>query len=604
MNWLEFLGDVMPEMKNDFIALEKQLPLFTPGDEDIHLFEQDEPCCEERCTENIEWKRAHEAFTVLQSEQQKSVLVGIMYVSLIASSQGKLRPSYKYHIRHDFQVCKSAFKKAFNVGGHRLRTLHCMALNGELAWPVHGNTSRIPHNETPLDTINRVKAFVENMIDIYGLPSPGGMRASQEEVCFPGSFTKYSVWTEYRQALKDESENATQLGISYEIFRRFMDDSYPYVSFQAARTDLCDLCDQLREKLIHERKEDSLKEASEMLRVHLDRAAVDRHEYRRQLSAARASWDSLSKQTRTSILSSLSNHPKYNVIEPNCQDIDCHYSFDFAQQIHYPYSPQQRGKEYFKSARKCMLFGVTCESISRSVLFFLDEEEFVGKGANTVISFVDTFFKYHGLGEKRVWLHADNCVGQNKNNILMWYLAWRVMNGLHNEITISFMLPGHTKFSPDSAFGLYKLCYRKNKVDSLYEAIDCCKKAVDKSEIIPHIYGKHLGLEETMIDFRDWSSLFKKHFKEIPNITEISTFHFTAEQPGIVQFKRREESSWEAIRLLKKPRFVFSSNNRPSVIVPQGLDLERQKYLFKEIRGFIRNPKRKAITCPKPEQKL
>ncbi len=58
------------------------------------------------------------------------------------------------------------------------------------------------------------------------------------------------------------------------------------------------------------------------------------------------------------------------------------------------------------------------------------------------------------------------------------------MNGFHNEITISFMLPGHTKFSPDSAFGLYKLCYRKNKVDSLYEAIDCCKKAAKKSKIV------------------------------------------------------------------------------------------------------------------------
>ena len=144
-----------------------------------------------------------------------------------------------------------------------------------------------------------------------------------------------------------------------------------------------------------------------------------------------------------------------------------------------------------------MLFGVTCESISRSVLFFLDEAEFVGKGANTVISFVDTFFKYHGLGEKRVWLHADNCVGLHSNNILMWYLAWRFMNGLHNEITISFMHPGHTKFSHHEAFGLYKLCYRKNQIDSLYEAIDCCFKALRQSKIIPQFSRKTSGLRRT-----------------------------------------------------------------------------------------------------------
>ena len=213
---------------------------------------------------------------------------------------------------------------------------------------------------------------------------------------------------------------------------------------------------------------------------------------------------------------------------------------------------------------------------------------------------MDSFFKYHGLGEKRVWLHADNCVGENKNNTLMHYLAWRVMNGFHSEITISFMLPGHTKFSPDSIFGLYKLCYRKNKIDSLYEAINCCPKATKKSEIVPHIYGKHMGIEDPKIDFRNWKIFFNNHFKEIPTITEISYFRFTAEMPGAVQIKRSQEGVWETVRLLKKPRFVFSSTDRPSVIIPKGLDFDRQLYLFKEIRGFIRNPDRKDITCPKP----
>jgi len=597
MNWLDYLGDVMPEMENDFIELQKEHPLFAPGDEMTELIEYSEPCCEERCTEHIEWKQAHDAFSVLQPEHQKPVLAAMMYLSLVAKSCGKRRPSYKYHIRHDFQVCKNAFARAFNVGSHKMKTLRCMALNGEFSWPAHGNTSKKPPNETPSKVINRAKIFVENMIDIYGLPSPGGMRASQEEICFPGAFSKYSIWTEYQQALKNEKE---KIGMSYEVFRQYMNDSFPQVSFQAARTDLCDVCDELREKLIRERDEDILIETSEKLRLHLDKAATDRNEYKRQLTVAKESWDDLSQRAKADILSNLSHHPEYEVTEPNCLDIDCHYSFDFAQQIHYPYSPQQRGKEYFKTARKCMLFGVTCEPISRSVLFFLDEEEFVGKGANTVVSFVDTFFKYHGLGEKRVWLHADNCVGQNKNNMLMWYLAWRVMNGLHSEITISFMLPGHTKFSPDSVFGIYKLCYRKNKVDSLYEAIYCCRKATNKSKIVPHIHGKHLGLKEPRIDFGDWKCFLRKHFKEIPGIANIATFRFASAKPGIVEIKRSQGSEWETISLLKRPRFVFPSTSKPQEIVPMGLDLERKTYLFKEIRGFVRSPKRKDITCPKP----
>lgn len=256
------LSDVIPSNQNDFLELEIDLPLFTNDDIDPDLIEQNEPCCEERCTSLLSFQRAHEAFAAKQSEQQKSVLAGMMYISLINKSQGKHRPSYKYHIRHDFPVCKNAFIKAFNLGSHRLRILQCMARNREFAWPVHGNTSKKPHNETPHEAINFDQSVVENFIEVYGLPSPGGMRASQEEVCLERQFSKYSYFPEYRQALKDEIGNDSRLEISYEIFRRYMDESFPYISFQAARTDLCDLCDQLREKLIHERKEDSLKETT------------------------------------------------------------------------------------------------------------------------------------------------------------------------------------------------------------------------------------------------------------------------------------------------------------------------------------------------------
>ena len=51
--------------------------------------------------------------------------------------------------------------------------------------------------------------------------------------------------------------------------------------------------------------------------------------------------------------------------------------------------------------------------------YLIDEASDVGKGANTVISFLHHFFQHHGLGEVDVGLHADNCVGQNKNNAVL-----------------------------------------------------------------------------------------------------------------------------------------------------------------------------------------
>ena len=54
------------------------------------------------------------------------------------------------------------------------------------------------------------------------------------------------------------------------------------------------------------------------------------------------------------------------------------------------------------------MFGVNCEAIPRQVNFLGDEAGACGKGANAVVSQIDYFFDHHGLGEKKVFLHADN----------------------------------------------------------------------------------------------------------------------------------------------------------------------------------------------------
>jgi len=38
------------------------------------------------------------------------------------------------------------------------------------------------------------------------------------------------------------------------------------------------------------------------------------------------------------------------------------------------------------------------------------------------------------------------------------YGVWRVMSGLHRSIEFNMMEAGHTKFSPDWHFGLWKVC--------------------------------------------------------------------------------------------------------------------------------------------------
>ena len=121
-----------------------------------------------------------------------------------------------------------------------------------------------------------------------------------------------------------------------------------------------------------------------------------------------------------------------------------------------PNDPLQPGPMYFLTPMKCAIFGVCCEALPRQVNYLIDEAVDTGKGANSIISMFHHFFEVHGLGEREVHLHADNCGGQNKNSAMVGYLLWRVLTGLHTSITLSFMITGHTKFSPDWCFGLLK----------------------------------------------------------------------------------------------------------------------------------------------------
>lgn len=100
-------------------------------------------------------------------------------------------------------------------------------------------------------------------------------------------------------------------------------------------------------------------------------------------------------------------------VVPSKSGPECvHYSFDFAQQVHYPHNPLQPGPMNFITARKCAIFGVCCEGIPQQAFN-------TGKGANTVISLLHHFLGHHSLGEVEHKLHVDNCSGQNKNNMVV-----------------------------------------------------------------------------------------------------------------------------------------------------------------------------------------
>ena len=66
-------------------------------------------------------------------------------------------------------------------------------------------------------------------------------------------------------------------------------------------------------------------------------------------------------------------------------------------------------------------------------------------------------------------MHSDNCGGQNKNKTVIGYLDGHVIGGLHEAITVSFMIAGHTRCLEDGHFGLLMRRYRRSDVKSMQQ---------------------------------------------------------------------------------------------------------------------------------------
>ena len=161
-------------------------------------------------------------------------------------------------------------------------------------------------------------------------------------------------------------------------------------------------------------------------------------------------------------------------------------------------------------------YQITCMHVSYihyyllQVNYLIDEAVNTGKGANNIISMLHHFLQTHNLGEANLHVHYDNCSRQNKNRFEMQYLCWRVMAGLNRSITVSFLIVGHTKFSPDWCFGLFKQAFRWTKIGCLDNII----KVVESSAVVNHaqLVGTQDG--QVIVPTHDWAQYFNNSFRQ------------------------------------------------------------------------------------------
>ncbi|SMN01906.1 hypothetical protein SPONL_198 [uncultured Candidatus Thioglobus sp.] len=484
---------------------------------------------------------------------------------------------------HKLRVCLNTFLFIHGINHKRFEALQKHLDSDGLLPRVHGNVKRLPFNTRPPEDTFRTLGFIDNFSEIHGLPLPGRMpnHRDSDVVILPSDMSKSYVYRKYAEGCEKSGEYC----FSRRKFEELWQELRPYVVTNKPATDLCLTCQLNNDKISKgfALSEEDREQLHLSAATHLSQARSERHNYRSQCELASTQWKEHTEKT-----------PRLPYLG------EMHYSFDYAQQIHYPYNDQQPGPAYFLTARKCQLFGVCSEAQGKQINYLVDEADVTGKGANTTISYVHHFLENYSVGAHKIKLHCDNCVGQNKNNAFIFYFLWRVITGREKSVTLSFMVAGHTKFSCDRYFGLIKKKYRRSKIDTMHGISRVVSESSAGYNMPMPVRNTITG--ELEVRVYDWVAFFHSlEFKTVPNILRYHVFRFDQANLQVVFVKEYSTESEVYVQILKSTP-AFDKTLLPLHIVPKGLDLERQWYLYEKIRILCHSNLSRDITCPEPPE--
>ena len=169
--------------------------------------------------------------------------------------------------------------------------------------------------------------------------------------------------------------------------------------------------------------------------------------------------------------------------------------------------------------------------------------------------------------------------------------------GLSDSVTLSFMVVGHTKFTPDSCFGLLKQRFRKCHVQTLQDMADVVTTSATCNNV--EVVGWEDGVP--IIPTYDWASYFAEYCNKITGIKQYHHFTCNKSNLGKVLCKEMSDSTTVEVNILKKKHpWKPTTSTMPPVIKPKGLDAKRRWYLYEKIRPYCHTDEAKDRTCPLP----
>ena len=485
-------------------------------------------------------------FYQLSEEQQSTYLMGCIQVTPVARRRhgtnydqpcdSRRQASMHYTVPNGsggrWQVCSKTFTDIFGLSSRRLQTLQEKLKKGETTYKDgRGHTEGSHAHKTKFndEDLNLTKAHIDSF---PREESHYGRRKSSKEYFSP-DLNISRMYASFKEKHVDSL-------VTYKYYSTIFKKYFGKVSFGKPRTDTCELCDKLSMQ-VKITSDESAKSALQTHHANTERA------------------QDLMKRDFTDSQMPLSE--------------TCTVSLDLQQVM---FTPTLTHSSMFYS-RQLSNYNLGIHADSGKSFMCMWHEGQAGRGGNEVASCVFKVMSSGFTNKKKIVLWCDNCVGQNKNRMMMMALMLLVSEGIFERVEIKFLVSGHSYMPSDRDFGIIEK--RKKNVKCMVP--DELENMVATARVKNPFKVMKMGEG----DFLDLASLANKYLDTSKlKITKASAICFTSEKKGKLLMKTSfDEENWTEFSVFKKGQ-TFSDlpslGNVPQLPLSSKISAEKQKDLL------------------------
>ncbi|KAJ8966126.1 hypothetical protein NQ314_003733 [Rhamnusium bicolor] len=311
-------------------------------------------------------------------------------------------------------------------------------------------------------------------------------------------------------------EKFPRSSVTYKFCAKVFHTDFPNLRFGRPRSDICGTCDMHNNKI---------------------KACTSNDPEKRNLMNALQSHHRKAEKARITMNKDMANSQKItsdtNVISIDLEQV-LFLSFLTHSAMFY--------------SRQLSYYNLGIHSDLEYAFMCLWNESLTGRGGNEIASgLLKTLSQDSFQSRKRLVIWSDNCIGQNKNKIMLMLLIYLVISGVYEQVEQTFLVSSHSYLSCDRDCAQIE---KRKKVTKTFVPDDIKKMIVSACHKKPF---KSLTMEAK--DFID----FQKMADDVLNMSKlkfspVAWILIGKDSPTVVKTRKsfNEMESWVECNVIKK----------------------------------------------------